>query len=355
VRGWLALAALLIAAPATAKPPQNFLYLGQDEIEGLLLIIDRPDIKGVQILYVWSNLETSKGVYDFSMIEHDLGIARAHHKQFWLQIEDRFFRPAARHLPSYMLTDPEYGGGLARQYDDRDGTLVPAGWVARQWDPAVRTRYQALIAALARQFDGRILGFNVEETAADVGADPLPAGYSCDAYFEGTEENILFARTAFKRSHVVQYVNFWPCGWNNARSYMSRFFEFAAAHRIGVGGPDIVPNRPGQMRNSYPFIHDYQDKVPIVAMAIQEPTLDYTNPATGKPFSRDEFTSFAADYLGVDIIFWSKDAPWLAPGTAQGRRISLPVAGLSRVTFSAARIRHSPSRRVTTAITSVSH
>lgn len=302
--------ALFLALPALAHAPRNFLYLGQDELEAALPLLDRPDVDGVQVLYVWSNLETAKGIYDFSMIEHDLALARAHHKQFWLQIEDRFFRPEARHLPRYMLDDPEYGGGLARQYDDRDGASVPAGWVARQWNPRVRARYQALIAALAKQFDGRILGFNVEESAADVGKDP-PEGYSCDAYFEATKENILFARRVFKRSHVVQYVNFWPCGWNNAHGYMSGFFEFAAANRIGVGGPDIVPNRPGQMRNSYPYIHDYQDKVPIVAMAVQEPTLEYVNPATGKPFTRDEFTAFAADYLGVDIIFWATVSPWL--------------------------------------------
>ena len=30
-----------------------------------------------------------------------------------------------------------------------------------------------------------------------------------------------------------------------------------------------------------------------------------------KPFTRDEFEGFADDYLGVDIIFWSKDTPWL--------------------------------------------
>lgn len=305
-----ALALALLAALPAAAQPQNFLYLGQDELEPALDILDRPDIRGVQVIYIWKNLEPAKGAYDFSMIEHDLAIARRHGKQFWLQIADRFFRPDARWLPEYLLTGPEYNGGWARQYDDRGGTSVPAGWVARQWDPAVRARYQALIAALAKRFDGRILGFNVEESAADVGKDP-PPGYSCDAYFEGSKENILFARHAFKRTHVVQYVNFWPCGWANANGYMSRFFEFAAANHIGVGGPDIVPNWRPQMRNSYPFIHDYQDKVPVVAMAVQEPTLEYVNPATGKPFTREEFVTFATDYLGVDYIFWSKDSPWL--------------------------------------------
>ena len=39
------------------------------------------------------------------------------------------------------------------------------------------------------------------------------------------------------------------------------------------------------MTNSYPFIRAYRDRVPLVAMAIQEPTLEYLNPATGVPFT----------------------------------------------------------------------
>ena len=49
-------------------------------------------------------------------------------------------------------------------------------------------------------------------------------------------------------------------------------------------------------------------------MAVQEPTLTYTNPATGKPFTREEIVAFARDYLGVDIVFWTAEAPWLQRG-----------------------------------------
>jgi hypothetical protein len=66
-----------------------------------------------------------------------------------------------------------------------------------------------------------------------------------------------------------------------------------------------------QMLNSYAYIRVYQDKVPVVAMAVQEPTLAYLNPGTGKPFTRQEFERFATVYLGVDDLFWSKDSPWL--------------------------------------------
>ena len=175
----------------------------------------------------------------------------------------------------------------------------------------MRARFQALLAALARRFDGRIAGLVLTETAATIDPNVPPAGWNCDLYFAAEMENARFARRVFRRSHIVQYVNFWPCSWSEGQRYMRRFFAFAAANRIGVGGPDIVPWRAGQMANSYPFIRTYRDRVPLVAMAVQEPTLRYLDPQTGRPFTRDAFERFAIDYLGVDIIFWSKDTPWL--------------------------------------------
>lgn len=322
MKDFIHLAAALIAciaftaSPAPARPAdalRHFVYLGQDELDAALPILDRPDIAGAQVIYVWRNLEPEQGAYDFSMIEHDLALTEARGKALFVEVLDRFFTPASRHLPQYMLDGPEYGGGLARQFDNSEPgrTPVPAGWIARQWDPEVRARFQALLAALADRFDGRLAGIILSETAATVDRDVPPEGFDCDLYFEAAKENILFARRAFRRSHVVQYVNFWPCGWNDAHGYMSRFFAFAAANGIGVGGPDIVPWRPGQMRNSYPFIRAYRDEVPLVAMAVQEPTLRYLNPETGRPFTRREFETFATGYLGVDVIFWSKDTPWL--------------------------------------------
>lgn len=303
------LACLLLAAGEVRAQPQNFVYLGQDELDLNLAILDRPDIAGAQLMYIWRNLEPERGEYDFSMIEHDLALAAARRKAMYVEVLDRFFQPKARHLPQYLLDEPEYGGGLAWQGDTKPHAW--SGWIARQWDPAVRARFQALLRALARQFDGRIAGIILTETAASVDEEKPPEGWDCDRYFEATKENALVARRAFTRSHVVQYANFWPCDSFDSSGYMSRFFDFAAASRIGVGGPDIVPWHKGQMLNSYAFIRVYRDKVPIVAMAVQEPTLEYVNPETGKPFTRREFGRFAMVYLGADVIFWSKDSPWL--------------------------------------------
>ncbi|MEO7187181.1 MAG: hypothetical protein ABIW58_02100 [Sphingomicrobium sp.] len=304
--------------PAFAWPPtkpRNFIYLGQDDLDKNLRILDRPDIAGVEVIYVWLSLEPRKDHYDFSMIEYDLALTQARGKAMYIQVGDRFFHSGARYVPRYLLDDPQYDGGLARQAGTKLGPQM-SGWVAQQWNPNLRQRFQALLKALARKFDGRIAGIILPETAIDLDKDAPPKGFTCDSYFNAELENALMAKRAFRHSSVIQYANFWPCDWANSGGYMGRFFEFAAANHIGVGGPDIVPWQKAQMLNSYAFIRVYKDKVPVVAMSIQEPTLEYLNPETGKPYTRDEFERFASVYLGVDDIFWSPESPWLRDGEA---------------------------------------
>ena len=114
---------------------------------------------------------------------------------------------------------------------------------------------------------------------------------------------------AFHKSFIVQNVNFFPCEWQNDHHYMSRLFQFAIHNHIGLGGPDVVPYRKGQMKNSYPFFHTYHNALRIVAFAIQEPDYTYTDPKTGKHYTMRQFYTFARHYLGADVIFWNIQAP----------------------------------------------
>jgi len=295
-----------------AAAPQNFLFTNSDDLEKQVSLLRRPDIAGAQLVYSWKSLETGKDQYDFSQIEHDLALLTRLDRKLFIQIQDRFFEVQYRSVPAYLLQDPIYGGGLVAQADN-PGENQPEGhgWVAQQWNPAVRGRFQKLLSALAKKFDGRVWGVNLPESAADVDRKNDQTGFTCDGYFAATLENIAHARKVFVKSHVVQYANFWPCEWENERGYMSRTFEFAKQNRIGLGGPDIVPFQKAQMKNSYPFFNQYKGQLSLVAMAIQEPTLTYTNPETKKRFTRDEFVAFAENYLGVDVIFWSATSPWL--------------------------------------------
>ena len=302
--------ALLVLGTMSANAaPANFVYTSAGELAAAAAILERPDIEGAQVVYNWKLLEPSEGVYDFSPIEEDLARTDALGKKLFIQVQDRFFSPQARNIPAYLLDDPKYGGGLVAQIEE--GKTEGYGWTTMQWRPEVRARYQALLAALAARFDGKVYGVNLPETAIDVTEDRADAGFSCDAYFDAELENLTAARAAFQHSVVVQYVNFWPCEWENDHNYMGRMFDFALANDIGLGGPDIVPWRKGQMKNSYPFFNQHKGALRFVGMAVQEPTLDYINDKTGKPFTKDEFVEFATDYLGVDAVFWSTQTPWL--------------------------------------------
>lgn len=303
-----------VTVPDRPDTLQHYIFAGGDRAENHRQLLSRDDIGGIQVVYNWRKLEPREDEYDFSAIERDLAVAQASGKELWVQVQDRFFRPQDRLVPDYILQEDRFDGGLLRQVDNPgEGVPTEQGWVAKQWNPAVRMRFQALLSALAERFDGRIEGLNLPETSVDpVGG---VAAFDCDAYFAAEMENAVHARRVFRRSHVVQYVNFWPCEWNNDRGYMERSFTMAVADGFGVGGPDIVPHRRGQMKNSYPFFRRHSDDLPVVAMAVQEATLTYRDPETGKAFDRETITAFAHDYLGVDIIFWAPGSPWLATET----------------------------------------
>ncbi len=302
---------LALALPAFAKHAKtadDYLYLSTGDFAKAKPLLARSDIKGAQVIYPWRMLEKSKGIYDFTAIEHDLAYLQSVHKPLFVQLQDRFFSADARRIPEYLLKDPIYGGGLAKQGDSTSGE----GWVSMQWNSHVRERYQALLKALAERFDGRIRGINLPESAIDLDKPKDSAGgFSCDGYFQATLENAAYARAVFKHSAVVQYINFWPCEWNNDHRYMQRAFDFAVAHHIGIGGPDVLPNKNAQMHNAYPFFHAYKGRLDLVAMAVQEPDLDYRDPRTGQVVGKVEQSTFATDYLGAHIIFWSLSSPWL--------------------------------------------
>ncbi len=302
-----------LGCAAPDHEPVHFLYSGEGITPEVRILLEQREIEGVQIIYNWRMLEPEKNVYDISAIERDLAELDGLGKKLFVQIQDRFFEVHRRNIPDYVQTDPIYAGGLVPQFDDSiEGARQQQGWTTAQWNPNVRKRFQALLAALGERFDGRIHGLNLPESSIGDPGDTDKTGFTCDRYFEATLENIRAARSVFTSSYVVQYTNFWPCEWNNDQGYMEGIFEDAAAHGYGLGGPDIIPFRRPQMNNSYQFFNAYRGRLAIVAMAIQEPTLNnYVNPETERPYTREEFIDFAADYLGVDIIFWTTQAPGL--------------------------------------------
>ncbi|HAT8169727.1 TPA: hypothetical protein GDG46_06955 [Legionella pneumophila] len=297
---------------AQSELPQLFLFLGGDRASTFQETLQNPCIRGVQIIYSWRQLEPQKGVYDFSKIEEDLNDLSRIDKKLFIQIQDRSFSPDVFPVPDYIRMEKAYHGGVVQQYDfPGEGKPITAGWVARTWDPAVRKRFQLLLKKLASKFDGKIYGINLPETAIDLDPNHLPEDFTSDNYFYSVLDNMGYLKKVFQKTKVIQYVNFFPDEWNNDHHYMSRLFSFARSHHIGLGGPDVVPYKESQMKNSYPFFHKFKGEIEA-AIAIQEPDYTYTNPKTGDFYRFDDFYSFSKEYLGAFILFWNTEEPFFS-------------------------------------------
>ena len=261
-------------------------------------------LEGAQLKYWWRELEPRKDQYEFGGIQHDLAFLHLKGKRLFIQIQDASFDENIRPFPRYLLEEPAYHGGADRQVGEDN---APCGWVARRWDSAVQERFHRLILALGKEFDGRVEGVNLPETAIDVASNERlwPKGFTPEIYCDAVVTNLAVLKRAFPHSVVLQYANFMP---GDIR-YLERVFQRAQELKVGLGGPDLLPYKPGQMANSYPLIRRYAGGVPI-GMAVQDGNYEHKNPKTGRQVTIAEFLDFAVQYLKADYVFWCTQEPY---------------------------------------------
>src|SRR6185369_8224465 len=123
--------------------------------------------------------------------------------------------------------------------------------------------------------------------------------------------NMKALKRAFPRSVTMQYANFMPGEWlpDNDHSYLRTVYRRASQLGVGVGGPDLLPLRPGQMHHAYPLLRQYSGRVPT-GIAVQEGNYEEKNPKTGQRFTVAELLRFAQAYLQVNYIFWGTQEPY---------------------------------------------
>ena len=110
-------------------------------------------------------------------------------------------------------------------------------------------------------------------------------------------------KKAFPKSVAMQYANFMPGEWlpGEDKGYLRSVYQAARRLRVGVGGPDLLPRRRGQLDHSYPLIRECAGIVPT-GIAVQ--TGNYGQIAI------PELHQFAREHLKVDYIFWSTEEPF---------------------------------------------
>jgi len=305
-------------AGVIAKPVHHYVFFGQDreKIKGASSFLEAKILEGAQVMYSWRQLEPGKDEYDFSVIREDLAFLTSKGKKLFVQLQDVTFSESRISVPRYLLSESQYNGGANKQYRVKNGDeehAVVEGWAARRWDPAVQERFHKLLFALGKEFDGRIEGINFAETSVGFGESGrlFPKGFSFEIYRDAIITNMRVLKKAFPKSAAMQYANFMPGEWRPTedKGYLRAVYQAAQELKVGVGGPDLLPYRPAQLKSSYPLIREAAGIVPT-GIAVQDGNYEDVDPKTGKRITIAELIQFATEYLKVDYIFWCTQEPY---------------------------------------------
>jgi len=271
--------------------------------------------EGAQLKYRWSELEPERDRYDFSSIRQDLSVLLQHGKRLFVQLQDVSFDASIINVPRYLVTDTAYHGGIAGNYPtDADSAAKPQGYVARRWDPAVRLRFQKLLDALGREFDGKIEGINLPETSVEFGTSGVlfPPGFTPESYREGIIDDMRALRRSFPKSVAMQYGNFMPGEWLPAddHGYLRSVYAEARQLRLSMGGPDLKPYRQPQLHHTYAMLQEFRGA--SSGIAVQWGNYEEVNPRTGLRVTVHELVDFATNVLNVTYMFWEPQEPFFS-------------------------------------------
>jgi hypothetical protein len=163
-------------------------------------------------------------------------------------------------------------------------------------------------------FDGKIAGINLQETAIGVSNETDPS-FTPDLYFEGIKANMTALADAFPNAAKLQYANFMPGEWLpwEDEGYLSGVYAHGESIGVGLGTPDLLMQRKGQLNHPLAMMHEGDFSVPL-GIAIQDGNyVGQTNSdeVRNKRVSLvPKLHAFAEDFLKVDYMFWVNQTPY---------------------------------------------
>jgi hypothetical protein len=300
---------------------KHFVYFANDRE----LIQDHPFLKikrfsGAQIMYSWRKIEPERDKYDFSIIREDLDYLQLYGKKLFIQLQDVTFDSLYKAVPDYLMTD-EFDGGCTRSYNDDS---IVDGWVAKRWNYNVQQRFALLLQALGKEFDGKVEGINLQESAVGV-RNETDSSFTSQRYVESLKINMLALKKAFPKSTTMQYANFMPGEWLpwNDKGYLGSIYQYGQQIGVGLGGPDLMVTRKAQLNHTLAMMHENNYTVPL-GIAVQDGNYSGTTGADtdyNERIQKDQpghknivplLHAFAKDFLHVNYMFWVFQEPYFS-------------------------------------------
>ncbi|WP_157269441.1 glycoside hydrolase [Azohydromonas aeria] len=265
-------------------------------------IKDIPQVKGLLLRYDWAQLETAKGVYDFSKIDRDLAAMAAANKRLFIMVGTKVFTPGGRAVPDYLRT-AEYEGGAykiligAREAID---SSTRYGENAALHNAKVRDRLIALTTALGQRYNGHnaFEGVTFNETAIGNALVP-PTAAQLDAYFANLARVNTATKQAFPNTVVMQFINF-------PRPYMPGLIANMVNSKVGLGGPDIFLEDWDHNTRVYPMYDPAKGQVPIGPSVQPENYQTTVQRGPVNPPKIADLYSFGRTRLNANYMFWTR-------------------------------------------------
>lgn len=302
---------LTAKCPISANNIKHFVYFARDREQ----IIAHPFLEnkhfvGAQIMYSWAQLEVEKDNYDFSIIENDRLYLESQGKKLFVQLQDATFNPKYKGVPSYLLTEEYAEGTILQRTDDGE----PEGWVAKRWNKNVQKRFARLLNALGQKFDGKIEGINLQESAIGV-SQQYDENFTPALYSASLKSNMLALKSAFPISVTMQYANFMPGEWLpwEDEGYLKSIYQYGKEIGVGLGAPDLMVQRRGQLNHAISMMHESSYQVPL-GIAIQDG--NYIGQTNSDKVVEERknivplLHDFAKDFIKVDYMFWVNQEPY---------------------------------------------
>ena len=213
----------------------------------------------------------------------------------------------------------EFDGGCIASVEEE-------GWITKRWNPNVQHRFALLLQALGDEFDGKVEGINLQESAVGI-HDGIDASFSPDKYATCLKENMLALKRAFPNSVTMQYANFMPGEWLpwEDKGYLRSIYQYGQKIGVGLGGPDLMVQRKGQLNHLITMMHENDYTVPL-GIAIQDGNYVGKTGADQDVHEQEHSASkdqqekdivpllhaFAKDFLKVSYMFWVNQEPYFS-------------------------------------------
>jgi hypothetical protein len=250
----------------------------------------KPGVAGVQMRYLWRDLETGRDRYDFSRIESDLKLLADRKVQLIVVVADKSYKneqPVPDYLAGYTLPNGKGGHTLQR------------------WNPYVVERWVKLMQALGERFDSHpnFEGVATEESAPTLDESELKrGGYTPEKYRDALIEMLRRAAQAMPGSRVFWYMNFLPHG----QHYIAQIASAVAPYGVVMGGPDVLPDSPPLKRLVYPIYRQFQGRMPLFCSVMPNSYRHlHKGNSPAKYWTMEELYEFARDELHVNYLLWT--------------------------------------------------